>query len=265
MVKLTSFGLTSAPESQAPSVAEEEDRINNLQNRLAELRLQVCTTCNGLIHLTHLQKELLMQENEPQRNKSSVPSKSQLPPSQPLATEADPHEEAFWFTPATPARTLRFTEKLIDEEMDFEEVSAISLDSPGPAAPHSGRHLDDDNNDDALQSDNVLKRQDEGAFCMGEDEEDAVCQVDVSEGEGEEERTVVLGKITPSPSTQLPDLSSVTGSEAHPEDNKPLMDVQSATVQVSKAKIRSTPELERIVVRKLFYNWLSTSTLACFE
>lgn len=267
MVKLTSFALTTTPETQISSVAEEEERIDGLQNRLAELRLQVCTSCNHLVHLTSLQKESLLQANDPQpRNKSSTSCSQSKPPHPgPSATESDPHEEAFWFTPATSARTLRFSEKLMDEDVDFGEVSTISFDSPGPVAPRSvfaslatGRSLDDDNIDiaptacDDVRQGDVPDEQGEGASFNGENEEEyASRQVDISEDE-DEEQTVVLRKIALSPSSQLSDdPSSPPASGTCSGNNEPPVDIQSATEQATKAsKVRITPELERIVVRR---------------
>lgn len=248
--ELTSFALTTTPETQISSVAEEEERIDGLQNRLAELRLQ---------------KESLLQANDPQpRNKSSTSCSQSKPPHPgPSATESDPHEEAFWFTPATSARTLRFSEKLMDEDVDFGEISTISFDSPGPVAPRSvfaslatGRSLDVDNIDiaptacDDVRQGDVPDEQGEGASFNGENEEYASRQVDISEDE-DEEQTVVLRKIALSPSSQLPDdPSSPPASGTCSGNIEPPVDIQSATEQATKAsKVRITPELERIVAK----------------
>lgn len=248
--ELTSFALATAPETQISSVAEEEERIDGLQNRLAELRLQ---------------KESLLQANDLQpRNKSSIScSQSKPPHPRPSATESDPHEEAFWFTPATSARTLRFSEKLMDEDVDFGDVSTISFDSPGPVAPRSvfaslatGRNLDDDDIDIAPTADSVHQQGDvsdeqgEGAPFNGENEEEYVSrQVDISEDE-DEEQTVVLRKVAPSPPSQLPDDPPPPTSGTHSGSNEPLVDIQSTTEQAMKAsKMRITPELERIVAK----------------
>jgi len=265
VVKLTSFALATAPETQISSVAEEEEHIDGLQNRLAELRLQVCTTCNHPVHLTRSQKESLLQANDLQpRNKSSTScSQSKPPHPRPSAIESDPHEEAFWFTPATSARTLRFSEKLMDEDVDFGDVSTISFDSPGPVTPRSvfaslatGRNLDDDDIDiaptaDSVHQGDVSDEQGEGAHFNGENEEEYVSRpVDISEDE-DEEQTVVLRKIAPSPPSQLPDDPPPPTSGTHSGSNEPLVGIQSTTEQAMKAsKMRITPELERIVVRR---------------
>lgn len=54
------------------------------------------------------------------------------------ASQASPHEDKFWNTPVVTARTLRFTENLLDEEMEEGDISEISLSSPKtPSIPDS--------------------------------------------------------------------------------------------------------------------------------
>lgn len=153
----------------------------------------------------------------------------------------------------------------MDEDVDFGDVSTISFDSPGPVAPRSvfaslatGRSLDDDNIDiaptacDDVRQGDVPDEQGEGASFNGENEEEyASRQVDISEDE-DEEQTVVLRKIALSPSSQLSDdLSSPPASGTCSGNNEPPVDIQSATELATKAsKMRITPELERIVVRR---------------
>ncbi|KAL4080233.1 hypothetical protein V8B97DRAFT_718024 [Scleroderma yunnanense] len=249
--ELTSLGLATAPETQISSVAEEEERINGLQNRLAELRIQ---------------KESLLQANDLKpRTKPLTCPKSKLPHPQLSDSEADPQEDAFWFTPATPARTLRFTDKLMDEEVDFGEVSTISFDSPGPAAPRSvfaslatGKSPDNEDladvttPDDSIfglgvQRDDVSNEKSQDAF-DGEGEEHVSSQLDVSE---DEEQTVVLKKFAPTPPPQLPDdPSSQPASGAYSGSSDPPVEVQFANEPAPKApKVRVTPELERIVAK----------------
>ncbi|KAL4074271.1 hypothetical protein J3A83DRAFT_4358072 [Scleroderma citrinum] len=216
--ELTSLGLATAPETQISSVAEEEERINGLQNRLAELRIQASNDLKP-------------------RTKPLTCPKSKLPHPQLSDSEADPQEDAFWFTPATPARTLRFTDKLMDEEVDFGEVSTISFDSPGPAAPRIFGL--------GVQRDDVSNEKSQDAF-DGEGEEHVSSQLDVSE---DEEQTVVLKKFAPTPPPQLPDdPSSQPASGAYSGSSDPPVEVQFANEPAPKApKVRVTPELERIV------------------
>ncbi|KAI6038478.1 hypothetical protein EDC04DRAFT_3090761 [Pisolithus marmoratus] len=118
----------SAPTTQISSIAEEEKRIHEIQDRLTELRLQ---------------KESLLRAKYPrERNSPSVSSESSVKPNRsdpslpPPAGESDTHEDAFWSTPSLPARTLHFSEKLMDEEIKFGDVSTISFESPEPV-PYS--------------------------------------------------------------------------------------------------------------------------------
>jgi hypothetical protein len=47
-----------------------------------------------------------------------------------VALPASPYEDKFWNTPVATARTLRFTDNLMDEEMEPGGISEISLTSP---------------------------------------------------------------------------------------------------------------------------------------
>ncbi|KAI6032821.1 hypothetical protein F5J12DRAFT_887699 [Pisolithus orientalis] len=225
---------SSAPSSaptQTSSVAEEENRIHELQDRLAELRLQ---------------KESLLRAKEPRgrHNNPSVSSKSNLSPNH--------RDTAFWSTPSTPARTLRFSEKLMDEEIKFGDVSTISFDSPEPVAPSvfanlttgggiSGAGFDGSAMDDsifdsvkdggdmglggqpesALSRPNEIKIGDHGGGGAGEEEGNGE-----EEGEGEEK---IVPYARPNVDAAVPLVESRVASNA--------------------SKVKVTPELERIVAK----------------
>ncbi|KAF9245043.1 hypothetical protein BU15DRAFT_41630 [Melanogaster broomeanus] len=228
--ELTSSGPTSAPATSG--VAEEERRIADLQNRLAELRTQ---------------KDSLLRSNEPRpTGKPKVLSRPILEPQPVTSPEPEIHEEAFWSTPATSARTLRFTDKLLEEEPDFPEVSELSFDSPGPAPPKSVFANVRGAQGEAIGSDQSLLHETKSSPTEG---------VDEGEPEGypdEEEKTVVLQKI-PS-STPLPDdpPGSPSPADAHPQSTitPPLASAKRPPESISKTpKVRMTPELERIVTK----------------
>lgn len=258
---------SSAPSSaptQTSSVAEEENRIHELQDRLAELRLQ---------------KESLLRAKEPRgrHNNPSVSSKSNLSPnhrdtSLPTpASDPDTHERAFWSTPSTPARTLRFSEKLMDEEIKFSDVSTISFDSPEPVAPSvfanlttggglSGAGFDGSAMDDsifdsvkdggdmglggqpesALSRPNEIKIGDHGGGGAGEEEGNGE-----EEGEGEE-KSVVLSKKPLLPSQSPPAAHTSSLRAADVDAAVPLVESRVAS---NASKVKVTPELERIVAK----------------
>ncbi|KAG1715739.1 hypothetical protein ID866_1407 [Astraeus odoratus] len=238
---LTTSAPASAPATRVSTVAEEEERISYLQNRLAELRLQ---------------KESLCRASKPRAHNKPDPRRAELPPV-PSSNEEDPHEDAFWTTPATPARTLRFTEKLMDEEVDLGEVSTLSFDSPGPAAPQSvfanlaGRASDPTAHDSVCDAsdhrDDGEFYGDELALGTGVDDEFEHFDHPAEDLEAEEEKTVVLRKLPPSPPPQV---TSAPPSllERQPKSTPPKVDQPSETATTA-LKVRVTPELERIAAK----------------
>lgn len=260
----TSSASTSVPTTQTSSVAEEEKRIHELQDRLAELRLQ---------------KESLLRAKEPEgRNNLSVSSTSNAkqgnrdPPLSASSREPDTHEDAFWSTPSTPARTLRFSEKLMDEEIKFGDLSTISFESPEPV-PRSvfanltaGGDLDGEGFDDTSHS-----AMDDSIFDSGKDGDDiglddrpgsALSQTpkgieihnhggeDAGEEE-EEERTVVLNKKPSLPSQSPPPAPTnlLRASDADIGATVPPAEPHPPRVATNAPKVRATPELERIVAK----------------
>lgn len=258
-----SSASASVPTTQTSSVAEEEKRIHELQDRLAELRLQ---------------KESLLRAKESEgRNSPSVSSKfnakqgNRGPPLSASSREPDTHEDAFWSTPSTPARTLRFSEKLMDEEIKFGDLSTISFESPEPV-PRSvfanltaGGDLDGENLDDTSHS-----AMDDSIFDSGKDgdgaglddrpgsalsqtpkgiEIDNLGSEDAGEEEEEEEeKTVVLSKQPPLPSQSPPPARTdfLRASDADIGITVPPAEPRVAT---NAPKVRVTPELERIVAK----------------
>ncbi|KAH7888457.1 hypothetical protein F5I97DRAFT_1924997 [Phlebopus sp. FC_14] len=245
--ELTSSGRTAAFTSQTASFAEEEQRISDLQNRIADLRKQ---------------KETLVRANETQpggRSKSTSKATHQPQPPPPPQPEAEPQEDAFWSTPAASARTLRFTDRLIEEEPDFGDVSMMSFDSPGPAPPQSvfsnlvaGESLGGDVDESAPHGDDTA-----GEGGIGREQQDdsilpespVLEEVDQAPVEvaDDEEKTVVL-KEPPSSSPKDPPHSPPSQPPPQPQSTPPNTSVPPEPVSKTP-KVRVTPELERIVAK----------------
>ncbi|KAF8135588.1 hypothetical protein EV363DRAFT_1159092 [Boletus edulis] len=251
--ELTSAGATPAPLHNG--VAEEERRITDLQSRLAELRNQ---------------KDAVLQSNEPKPAlKPKAPYKPILRPSLSPSPEPENHEDAFWSTPAASARTLRFTDRLLEEDPDFAELSTISFDSPEPApksvfarlaaggsptnkglvtlSEHAilggseihegeGEEAEEDLHD---QSSPLDPKYDSEASVPGAPDIEA-------EEISDEERTVILPKA-PLPASDNPPPFSV-GNQ--PQTTPPSAEEQVFLGSSSKVtKVRITSELENIVAR----------------
>lgn len=69
-----------------------------------------------------------------QRN-ASTQSRKSLDIAKPEVAPASPHEDKFWNTPVATARSLRFTDNLLDEELQAGDISEISSRSPNPLNP----------------------------------------------------------------------------------------------------------------------------------
>lgn len=158
----------------------------------------------------------------------------------------------FWNTPAASARTLRFTEKLMDEEVDINDVSVMSFTSPVPR-PRSvlsslGLPVDDDALDNGehgiVQDDSVMPDP------LDKPEEELGSELEANDGDGEQ--TVVLKKLpssspldpTPKEGTTLPEAPLPANSQLKTPDAGPL---ESAR----KPKVFMNVEIENIVVSNL--------------
>jgi hypothetical protein len=158
----------------------------------------------------------------------------------------------FWNTPAASARTLRFTEKLMDEEVDINDVSVMSFTSPVPR-PRSvlsslGLPVDDDSLDngkhDIVQDDSVMPDPSDKL------EEELGSELELNDGDGEQ--TVVLKKLpssfpldpTPQEGTTLPETPLPANSQLQTPGAGPR---ESAR----KPKVFLNVEMEKIVVSNL--------------
>lgn len=221
-----------------------------------------------------MQKDALLRSNETKpESKPKTVSKPIPKPALSPSPEPENPEDAFWSTPAASARTLRFTDRLLEEDPDFAELSAISFDSPGPAPPKSvfarlaagsiqtNKDSGTQTNDDVFGGPQAQEGKDEDA---GEDLRDDSSLFEVqlepeldpeiavpdapeveTEDNPEEEATVVLSKVTPSAPADPP-LS--LSEDTQPQTSMPPSDAQSSSeVSSSVTKVRVTPELENIV------------------
>lgn len=230
--QLTSSNPASDPSSQECTTADEERRIQDLQARLTELRKQ---------------KDDILRTSKPAPKSKPAPSLARAP--SPL-TVPEAQEEMFWNTPAASARTLRFTEKLMDEEVDINDVSVMSFTSPVPR-PRSvlsslGLPVDDDALDNGehgiVQDDSVMPDP------LDKPEEELGSELEANDGDGEQ--TVVLKKLpssspldpTPKEGTTLPEAPLPANSQLKTPDAGPLMSAR-------KPKAFMNVEIENIVVK----------------
>lgn len=233
--------LTSSAPSQttAPAISSiaEESRISDLQSYIAELKMK---------------KNALLRANQPQSHdkSTSLAALARPPQHQPAASatsdiDITAHEDAFWSTPGTSARTLRFTDKVMDENVVLGELSGILLDSPDPPAPRAvfsklvpGRGSEDALDDSIFtpenaQDDNGLN---EAAESVLQGLETGAPDQDPEEAEDDGEQTVVLKKAPP--------LSSPRGDPPQTVEQE-----RTTSKPAPNTKIRVTPELERIVAK----------------
>ncbi|KAJ7124885.1 hypothetical protein C8R44DRAFT_874748 [Mycena epipterygia] len=182
------------PSELKPLADQEEQRVHDLQARLADLKQR--------------------KEAAPEPRKRVLRPKpgAPEPPSTPVQSSSKLDET--FHTPAAAARTLRFTENLMDEHVDLADVSVSS-----PVAPSRMQErpsLVDDPEDDVEESREESVDQPEQ-----EDEE----SVDPDQEEDDDDKTAVLPKreVTPplSPAVDTP----------------------------KKGKVRVNTEVERIVMK----------------
>ncbi|KAG1851109.1 hypothetical protein F4604DRAFT_1592568 [Suillus subluteus] len=237
--QLTNSNPASGPSSQESTAADEERHIQDLQARLTELRKQ---------------KDDILRTSNPAPKSRPAPRLARAP--SPL-TVPEAQEEMFWNTPAASVRTLRFTEKLMDEEMDINDVSVMSFMSPVPR-PRSvlsslGLPVDDDSlgngEHDIGQGDSVMPDP------LDKPEEELLgSELEVDDRDGEQ--TVVLKKL---PSSLPPNPTPPEGTTP-PETPLPAnSELQTPAVgppeSAKKTKVRMNVEIEKIVVSILVKIW----------
>ncbi|PPQ64991.1 hypothetical protein CVT26_015700 [Gymnopilus dilepis] len=116
----TSLEQVPAPDKAPPTkvrVEEEERRIKDLQSRLEELSKE--KEC-----LDKRPSSSTSQKNEIQFTEAQNDASPKLPSSH--------HEDKFWTSPGGPARALRFSDNLLDEEVSIGDISTGSFGTPQP-------------------------------------------------------------------------------------------------------------------------------------
>ncbi|OAX40838.1 hypothetical protein K503DRAFT_798455 [Rhizopogon vinicolor AM-OR11-026] len=229
--QLTNGNPATGTSPRESTAADEEQRIQDLQAHLTELRKQAYD---------------LLRTSKPVPKLKPAPSLAR-PPS-PL-TQPKTQEEMFWNTPAASVRTLRFTEKLMDEEVDINDVSVMSFTSP-VSRPRSvlsslGLPVDDDSFDNGERG----TRSDESAMPDPPDKE--VVAKECNEQEVYDgEQTVVLKKL-PSSSHPEPILAESNTPPETPLPAHPELPTPAAVPPGSarKPKVRMNSEIERIVTK----------------
>ncbi|KAG2031280.1 hypothetical protein BDR03DRAFT_972841, partial [Suillus americanus] len=223
----------SGPSSQESTAADEERHIQVLQARLTELRKQ---------------KVDILRTSNPAPKSKPAPRLARAP--SPL-TVPEAQEEMLWNMSAASARTLRSTEKLMDEEVDINDVSVMSFTNPvhRPRSVLSslGLPVDDvslDNGEhDIGQGDSVMPDP-----LNKPKEELSDSELEADDGDGKQ--TVVLKKL---PSSLLPNPTPPEGTTP-PETPLPVnseLQTRGAGPPESarKPKIRMNVEIEKIVTK----------------
>ncbi|KAJ6558598.1 hypothetical protein DFH09DRAFT_535939 [Mycena vulgaris] len=178
------------PSELKPLADQEEQRVHDLQARLADLK--------------HRKEAASKPRKRLSRPKPATPQPPSTPPSK--------LDETF-HTPAAAARTLRFTDNLMDELVDLADVSVTSPIAPSRFQARPG--LVDDPEDEVDRVDETP---------------DETVDDPVQDREQEEDETIVL----PKPAVTSPPVSPVR---------------LPATETPKKGKLRVNTEVERIVAK----------------
>ncbi|KAJ7502759.1 hypothetical protein B0H11DRAFT_601294 [Mycena galericulata] len=213
------------PSEIKPLADKEEQRVQELQARLADLKQRVRSSVSlyGVLLIPPPQKEAAAVA-QPRQRKRLLKSKPK-PPSTPVQSSSKLEDETF-HTPAAAARTLRFTDNLLmDEQVDLADVSVTSPIVPsrfqerGSVPEVDLEESVDASRDEDSQEESVEESRDEDI------QEESVDGVD-------DDATVVLPKPVPS-------------SPVEPSTPK------------KGGKVRVNSEVERIVAKI----WLSTGDI----
>ncbi|EIW83249.1 hypothetical protein CONPUDRAFT_164227 [Coniophora puteana RWD-64-598 SS2] len=232
---------------QASSIAEEEKNIQDLHQRIAELRKR---------------KEALLNKSQP----APPRTKRREPPTPKPQPAENAQEDAFWLTPAAPARILRFTENLISDDVDLsKEMPDTSFMSPAGAGASVVPHLQrtsilpseltsaQERSFDFTHHSLVAGDEEEVENILGANEaadDSVVGAAEEAEEEDDEDEdagdaTVVLSKA--------PELASEPAqSEPEPEaqPSEPSSDAEPPAAGSGKRrKKRSDPQMDRIAAK----------------
>ncbi|KAG5653618.1 hypothetical protein H0H81_011844 [Sphagnurus paluster] len=220
-------------------IDEEEERIRNLQVRLKQLneRVRHLIIFRPPFYLRLSRKNNAQKPLADRRLAGVRPTPKTKPPPPPLS----PQEDDFWNTPAVGARTLRFTDNLMDEQVDLGDIttsfiSPIHYSKPGALSPPV---RDDSFVQDPLVPLSFERNDDDDEKGHLEEEKD------ISELDGE--KKIVLQNHFPEPDITEPGCSPAPKPQevAH-ETNMPAV---LNTPDASTVKVKVNSEVERITAR----------------
>ncbi|KAK7057299.1 hypothetical protein R3P38DRAFT_3341669 [Favolaschia claudopus] len=202
------------PSELKPLIDQEEQRVHDLQAKLAELKQR---------------KDAAMVQSKPRPRKvrQTAPAVSRQP-STPVQSSSKQEETVH--TPAAAGRALRFTENLLmDELVDLADVSVTS-----PIAPLRILERADTVDDDDFGE----KSRDEAS------EESVTEPTSIMEDTLDDDPTIVLPKSAAA--VPLSPVSPTTSTTSAPTPSSPT---QPNTETPKKGKVRLNSEVERIVVK----------------
>ena len=150
---------------------------------------------------------------------------------------SSPHEEKFWNTRVTAARTLRFADNLMDEQVDLGDITTTSFMSPLPPSPSIKIPLV---GEAVTLLERLIVAQDHSLY---DDHSDST-----KDSTGRADSTVIHSSSPPT--SQKSDTNPPSPT---PEANQP--DNHTLTVpSVKPPKVPLSTEVERFVVRILYFN-----------
>jgi hypothetical protein len=180
-----------------------------------------------------------------------TPSQTRKPdmPTHEVAPPASSYEDKFWNTPATTPRTLRFTDNLMDEEMEVGDTSPLLLKGRKPFSTRSvAQHRDAEDSHDLTHSFDYMTLQPSGDDVVESDHSMASRRT-VEDEENESQRLDVLDSEEDDNST-APILRSDSPSGLAPVSGSDLLSPIHRTTLPDpvSTKIKVNSEVERIVV-----------------
>ncbi|CDO72773.1 hypothetical protein BN946_scf184994.g26 [Trametes cinnabarina] len=219
------------PLSPKSAIKNEERQIHDLQSQIQYLK---------------------QRKEELAKKKARAPLKTKRDP-KPAVPESpvppDEREDTFWNTPGAAARTLHFTgDSLLDEDLDINDVSAVSFGTPVPRHAGADKEVSLGKRSQATgHSDDLAREPQEPEDDFEEDEVETVLEADETA-----EVTIVLPKALVQSSApqglRSPSPPAVPKQAAPPQDDAAALSVSASERATShRPKVKVTTELERIV------------------
>ena len=168
------------------------------------------------------------------------------PPRKTPKSPTSPQEDKFWNTPGDPSRTLRFSENLLDEEVNIGDTSTASFGSPitAPLELRKGKMFAEmESLDSFAEEPTVIRRLTPDDHCS----DDNIFAPETSERKEEESSIPTPSEASRAASPDAPSLASVVSSKS-PQISKPLEKPPADTPGTRQRRPKPNIELERIVV-----------------